>query len=49
MLATNKLYACKVSRNDHLVNKENGKFDAEEYEKHPERYTSKFYREVNIN
>jgi len=44
--ATNKVYACKVSRKDHLVNKETGKFDAKEYEEHPERYTSTFAREV---
>ena len=44
--ATNKVYACKVSRKDHLVNKETGKFDYKEYEEHPERYTSTFHREV---
>ncbi len=44
--ATNKVYGCKISRADHLINKETGKFDAEEYEKHPERYQSTFYREV---
>lgn len=36
--ATNKVYACKVSRKDHLINKETGKFDPVEYEEHPERY-----------
>jgi hypothetical protein len=46
--ATNKVYACKVSRKDHLVNKETGKFDPKEYEEHPERYKSTFYREVII-
>ena len=45
-LATNKVYACKVSRKDHLVNKDTGKFDPKEYEEHPERYTSTFFREV---
>ena len=44
--ATNKVYACKVSRKDHLVNKETGKFDPVEYEEHPERYTSIFAREI---
>jgi len=44
--STNKLYACEVSRQDHLVNKETGKFDAAEYEEHPERYISTFSRNV---
>lgn len=44
--ATNKVYACKVSRQDHLINKETGKFDAAEYEEHPERYVSTFAREI---
>lgn len=44
--ATNKVYACKVSRKDHLVNKETGKFDKTEYEEHPERYKSIFAREI---
>ena len=30
------------------MNKETGKFDAVEYEEHPERYTSTFAREVII-
>jgi len=44
--ATNKVYACKISRKDHLINKETGKFDAVEYEEHPDRYTSIFSREI---
>jgi alpha-aminoadipic semialdehyde synthase len=47
--ATNKVYGCKVSRSDHLVNKETGKFDAEEYDAHPERYKSAFYHEVRAS
>uniref|UniRef100_A0A6A7FUG5 Alpha-aminoadipic semialdehyde synthase n=1 Tax=Hirondellea gigas TaxID=1518452 RepID=A0A6A7FUG5_9CRUS len=43
---TNKLYACEVSREDHLVNRETGRFDAPEYEEHPERYISTFSRNV---
>ncbi len=35
--AINKIYICVVRRPDHLVNKTTGKFDAEEYEAHPER------------
>ncbi|RNA45143.1 alpha-aminoadipic semialdehyde mitochondrial [Brachionus plicatilis] len=44
--ATNKVYACKVSRKDHLINKETGKFDPQEYEEHPERYKSTFARDI---
>lgn len=43
---TNKVYACKVSRKDHLINKESGKFDALEYEEHPERYKSIFAHQI---
>jgi hypothetical protein len=48
IIATNKIYACKVSRHDHLINKETGNFDPNEYEEHPERYMSTFAREVNL-
>ena len=46
--ATNKVYACKVSRADHLVNKETGKFDKQEYEEHPERFISLFTDNIFI-
>ena len=35
-----------VSREDHYVRIEGGKFDAEEFEKHPERYASTFSHQV---
>ncbi|XP_071082800.1 alpha-aminoadipic semialdehyde synthase, mitochondrial-like [Haliotis cracherodii] len=44
--ATNKVYACVVSRNDHYVRKEGGPFDANEFEEHPERYASAFSHKV---
>ena len=44
--STNKIYACVVSRQDHLINKETGKFDAAEYDAHPDRYMSTFSREI---
>ncbi len=44
--ATNKVYACKISRKDYLRNKETGKFDPAEYEEHPERYMSIFANDI---
>lgn len=44
--ATSKIYCCIVSRPDHLINKETGLFDAEEYENYPERYRSIFPRDI---
>ncbi|GFO42770.1 alpha-aminoadipic semialdehyde synthase, mitochondrial [Plakobranchus ocellatus] len=44
--STNKLYACVVSRDDHYTRKEGGKFDAEEFEQHPERYASTFSHNI---
>lgn len=44
--ATNKIYACVVSREDHYVRKEGGKFNAEEFENHPERYASQFSHKI---
>ncbi|KAI6224429.1 hypothetical protein M3Y99_01399800 [Aphelenchoides fujianensis] len=42
----NKVYGCVVSRADHLIRKEGGKFDKEEFDEHPERYVSKFASEI---
>ena len=44
--ATKKVYACVVSREDHYVRVDGGPFDAEEFEKHPERYASTFSHQV---
>ncbi|XP_059138929.1 alpha-aminoadipic semialdehyde synthase, mitochondrial-like [Physella acuta] len=44
--STSKLYACVVSREDHFKRKDGGKFDAEEFEKHPERYASSFSHDI---
>jgi len=46
--ATNKLYACVVSREDHFVRKDGGKFDAEEFERFPSKYASVFSHKVKI-
>lgn len=40
------MYGCEVSRQDHLVRKDGGKYDAVEYEEHPERYISVFAHKV---
>ena len=40
--ASNKVYACEVSRGDHLVKKEGGGYDKDEYQEFPERYASMF-------
>lgn len=45
--AINKIYGCVVHRKDHLINKETGQYDAEEFHKHPNRYTSTFKTKVS--
>lgn len=45
-LASNKLYACAVSRADHLIHKDGAPFDADEYDEHPQRYYSTFSKKV---
>lgn len=47
--ATNKVYACEVSRHDHLIRIKGGKFDAKEYDEHPNRYISVFSKKVNCS
>jgi hypothetical protein len=47
--ATNKLYACVVSREDHYTRKDGGAFNADEFESHPERYASTFSHKVRRN
>ena len=47
VLALNKVYGCVIQRKDHLINKETGKYDEEEYTKHPDRYTSTFKTHVS--
>ena len=39
---TNKVYASVVRRDDHLARKEDGGFDPDDYEIHPEKYYSSF-------
>ncbi|WAR25052.1 AASS-like protein [Mya arenaria] len=41
-----KVYGCVVSRDDHYVRIEGGKFNAEEFENYPERYISIFSHKV---
>lgn len=45
-LGLNKVYGCVVSREDHLVRKDGGGFDPEDYDSHPELYTSTFAKQV---
>ncbi|XP_068151010.1 alpha-aminoadipic semialdehyde synthase, mitochondrial [Drosophila tropicalis] len=42
----NKLYACEVSRSDHLERREGGGFDAKEYDEFPELYISTFSQKI---
>ncbi|XP_055542095.1 alpha-aminoadipic semialdehyde synthase, mitochondrial [Wyeomyia smithii] len=42
----NKLYACEVSRADHLERQDGGGFDPVEYDQYPERYISTFNKTV---
>nr|SVE70256.1 EOG090X0141 [Daphnia similis]SVE70880.1 EOG090X0141 [Daphnia similis]SVE71511.1 EOG090X0141 [Daphnia similis]SVE72144.1 EOG090X0141 [Daphnia similis] len=44
--ATNKIYACEVSRRDHLIRIKGGPFDAKEYDEHPSRYISVFSKKI---
>jgi hypothetical protein len=44
--ATNKIYACEVSRRDHLIRIKGGPFDAKEYDEYPSRYISVFSKKV---
>ncbi|KAF2347992.1 Alanine dehydrogenase/pyridine nucleotide transhydrogenase N-terminal, partial [Trinorchestia longiramus] len=44
---TNKVYGCEVSREDHIINRNTGRFDAAEYEEFPDRYISTFSRNVS--
>ncbi|KAH0553318.1 alpha-aminoadipic semialdehyde synthase, mitochondrial [Cotesia glomerata] len=43
---TNKIYGCEIRRRHHLERKEDGGYDAEEYDKHPERYISTFSKKI---
>lgn len=45
-LGPSKLYGCEVSRCDHLERRDGGKFDAQEYDEHPERYISTFSKKI---
>lgn len=44
--ASNKLYICVVSRDDHYVRKDGGQFNAEEFEQYPSRYASTFATKI---
>ncbi|XP_046658109.1 alpha-aminoadipic semialdehyde synthase, mitochondrial-like [Daphnia pulicaria] len=44
--ATNKIYACEVSRRDHLIRIKGGPFDAKEYDEYPSRYISVFSKKI---
>ncbi|KAL8221233.1 UNVERIFIED_CONTAM: hypothetical protein K2H54_061835, partial [Gekko kuhli] len=43
-----KVYGTVLSRHHHLIRKSNGVYDPVEYDKHPERYTSRFNTDVSI-
>ena len=42
-----KVYATVVSKEDYLEHKDGRKFDAAEFESHPERYTSSFAQKAS--
>ncbi|KAG8223056.1 hypothetical protein J437_LFUL002004 [Ladona fulva] len=44
--ANNKLYACEVSRTDHLEHKETGMYDPQDYEENPSSYISTFSKKI---
>lgn len=46
LLDTNKIYSCEIRRRHHLERKEDGGFDPEEYDKHPELYISTFSKKI---
>ncbi len=48
-VAIDKVYGTVVSREDHLVRKDGGGFDAPEFEQHPERYASTFAIKVRLH
>ncbi|XP_034232619.1 alpha-aminoadipic semialdehyde synthase, mitochondrial isoform X2 [Thrips palmi] len=43
---TTKLYACEVRRRNHLVRKDGGKFDPEDYDRYPSKYISTFSKKI---
>ena len=43
-----KVYGCEVSRDDHYVRIEGGKFNPDEFAEFPERYVSAFSHMVNL-
>lgn len=46
---TRKVYATVVGRRDHLVRKDGGAYDLEDYKLHPEEYVSIFADEVTCH
>ncbi|KAK3877162.1 hypothetical protein Pcinc_018115 [Petrolisthes cinctipes] len=44
--ATKLVYCCVVSRKDHIVKKDGGKYSELEYNQHPEHFTSLFAQKV---
>lgn len=47
VVGINKVYGCVVDMEDHLVRKDGGKFDFQEFQEHSERYASNFSRKVS--
>jgi hypothetical protein len=45
--AINKIYGSVVHRKDHLINKETGRYDEQEFLKYPDKYTSTFKTHVS--
>ncbi|XP_065312549.1 alpha-aminoadipic semialdehyde synthase, mitochondrial-like isoform X2 [Gordionus sp. m RMFG-2023] len=42
----NKIYACVISREHHLLHKEKGVFDANDYDNHPDNFISSFSKTI---
>ena len=42
----NKLYACEVSRKDHIIHRETGNYSAQDYNQNPGNYISTFAKKI---
>lgn len=48
ILGQNIIYGCVIRRKHYLKRKDGGEYDAQEYDKYPERYISVFNKKVSI-
>jgi len=43
------VYATVVNKNDHLVRKDGGQYDEDDFQAHPEQYTATFAEKVGLH